>query len=518
MAPENFGKLFNRRSFLQTGAVAALAGLMLGTGCARPTQPGIVFKPKAGERFALLNVKVVDVTAQRVLPDRAVIVQDGFIENVVSEQEVAKAGLPVMDCQGLYLTPGLINAHCHINMFSAQNAGLGNLPAILEQIDRNYEDSIAWGVTTIRDMGASPKLITRHRASIERGDRLGPHVLTALSVLTVPGGYPDFLTTLPRIVRAAVGDLALYAKNADQSRDYVKQLHDQGADLIKIALDHKSVLIGGGALNVPTDAQLEAIVSEAARRSLPVAAHHLYGQGFARGLAFGIDTMEHLPTNIRLTDEQIAQVVDSKTPFVPTLTSRNNLAFPTAGDPYYDHPLIQANFEFKKNELMADVPKHCSPKIHRLCQEFFDYFATEQYALPENRDTVAYDPKFFTRGVVMVNDNLSRMIEAGALIGVGNDAGMPLSFPGMLHFEMLLLTQAGMPPAQALRSATEVNAQICGIEDRCGTIAPGKRADLLLVKSNPLEDVRAMADISAVFKQGTLVSRSRDFGSEGFLT
>jgi imidazolonepropionase-like amidohydrolase len=146
-------------------------------------------------------------------------------------------------------------------------------------------------------------------------------------------------------------------------------------------------------------------------------------------------------------------------------------------------------------------------------EEIYTYYKQGEYALPENIKRASFDPVLSSRLLVMAANNVARLIKEGAVIGVGNDSGVPFIFPGMVHLEMECLCRLGMTPALALRAATLVNAKICRIDDRCGTIEAGKWADLTLLAGDPLVDVTHVGKVRAVFKKGELVSADETFST-----
>lgn len=512
--------MMQRRQFLSCAAAMTATLAMGRQGCFSdtPTKAGIVWKPKSGNRFALSNLTVIDVSAGIALVNRIVLIRDGYIEAIHKEVIPSLKGIPNFDCNGAIMIPGLINAHCHLTMFSTSNVSILDAAAVRKQMLRNYEDSIAWGITTARDMGSAPKILLRDREAIEREERIGPRIISSLGFVTVRGGYPEFLDKLPKVAGMVVGYPALYASNVQEAKDHVKRYRDQGADFVKIAFDHRSLMYGRQNLNTLTDAQVEAIKNEAAKNSMPVAAHHLYSQGLDRGLRFGIDAMEHIIIDADLNERQIAKIVDSKVSITPTLTSRTNLAYTSSGDPFDQDPLLQRTLKWKEEILFPEIALHSVPTIEKRCAELIEYYKNERYKLPENAGKLSFNPRVFTQGVVIGQQNLKKLIGAGAVIGVGNDAGVPFTFPGMLQHEMYLLTVNGMTNAQALKAATKVNARICGLESFCGTIEPGKFADLVLLAGNPLEDIGNAGKVQAVFKQGCLVSKADGFPQEPVAT
>ena len=507
------GEQFTRRQVLtllaEAGALAALGGL----GCfrARPTRPSKIFSPGKGEAIALGNAVVVDVEKGNLIQGKSVLIRDGVIEGIFDSGAQGLSHIKTLDCQGCYLIPGLINAHCHITIPSITNVSMWEIGMIREQIMRNYEDAICWGITTVRDMGAIPKIIAKDREYIERGELLGPHILTPLSIISVPNGYPDFVANVNFIARMMTGQFCLRAETPEQARDFVKQLRDQGADFVKIAFDHRSFIYGRDALNVFSDAQVEAIKDEAEKLEMRIAAHHLYSVGLDRGLKFGMNSMEHVVSDVDLTDEQVQKILDTKTPFVPTATVGISMAFKSEGDPYNDDPVLNESLKWKQDVQLKELPRHCIPEIYKKSLELVRYYENGEYALEKNKKVVSYNPKVATRGLVVGSRNLKRLIKEGAILGAGNDAGVALTFPGMLHFEMDFLNRFGMTEAQTLRAATIVNARICGIESKCGSITQGKRADLVLLGDNPFASVSNVAKVRAVFKGGALVCKAEEF-------
>jgi len=503
----------SRRQALSLLAGVGAVALAGGAGCFKPvpTRPTDLGLSSLGRQLSLTNATVIDVTRGAALPGKAILVGDGLIQGVYDAGAPELAQAQPVDCHGTYMIPGLINAHCHLNLPSTMTVGSGELGMAQEQIFRNYEDAIGWGITTARDMGALPKIIARDREAINHGSLPGPRILTAMSVITVPNGYPDFIVDVNWLVKAMIGEPNLRVKNAAEARDAVKNVRDHGADLVKIAFDHRSFLYGRGRLDVLTDAEVEAIRNEADKCGLPVAAHHLYSMGLDRGLQFGVHSLEHVVTDVPLTDAQVRMILDAKMRFVPTILVGISLAFKSTGDPFNDDPLINEVLRWREEVQLAELPRHCTPAIREKSKSLKHYYEAEEYALKKNRSVVSINPKEATRLLVVAAKNLKRLIAEGAILGAGNDSGVPFDFPGMLHLELEMLARQGMTNAQALRAATLVNAEICGLKDKCGSIAAGRWADLVLLKANPLEDIRNTAGVQAVFKHGRLVSKADDF-------
>jgi len=496
----------SRRGFI-VGSCAAGAAAMLGTtGCApRSAQPAVLWKPRTGERFALANAHIVDVEKGELISGKVLLVMGDKIEDIVLPEDPRTANAREINCMGSYLIPGLINAHTHITQPSVAHFEMSEVGEVMDQVIHNYEDSLTWGVTTVRDMGSMPKIMDRDKSRIDAGKLHGPHILTPIGFISVPGGYPEFMQELPFLTRLMIGRPTLVVENAAEARDAVKRYHDLGADFVKIALDHKSLIYGHDDLPVFTDDQLEAIRDETVKLGMKVAAHHTYSQGLRQGIKFAVDSLEHLPGDREITDEEAMMVTDSLTPFVPTATAGINLAYTSEGDPYSSDPFVVHALQWREENVLPELPKHCLPKVQELCLESMEYYEREDYRDPEKAFFPTFNPPVFTRMVAKGSVNLEKLISAGAVIGMGNDSGLPLLFPGALHHEMEIVAERGMTAAQALRAATMVNARICGLEDVCGKLVPGMRADITMLQKNPLEDVHNAATIQCTIKSGAFV-------------
>lgn len=504
-----------RREALKLFAGAGAAA-WLGAGCAtaRPTQPPVGWSLPKGRPLLLANAVVVDVDRGSLRRDAAVLIRDGLIAGLVDPGgDPSSAGARVVDCRGGYLIPGLINAHSHINMPSISPIRFSDLGLIREQILKNYEDAVCWGVTTVRDMTAVPKMLRRDREAIARGDLLGPRILSPFSFITVPGGYPDFGGVGNPIARWFTGDPLLHAADAADCRRFVRQVREQGADLVKIGFDDRSFLWGKNDVRLPvlSDAQVEAVMDEAAKVGLPVSAHHLYSSGLDRGLQFGVNSLEHVPADKPISDRQMQAILEKKIPFVPTLMVGISMAFAREGVADPADPILADRRNWRDTVQLPEVALHCLPEIAARNEQAAGFYRRGDYALPENRGREYFDPVLASRLLVMAADNTARLIRDGATIGVGNDSGVFFIYPGMVHLEMECLCRLGLTPAQALRAATLVNARLCRIDDRCGTIDVGKWADLTLLTGDPLADVANAGKVRAVFKQGELVSAADGF-------
>jgi imidazolonepropionase-like amidohydrolase len=459
-----------------------------------------------GEAFLLTNAEIVDVLTGTVLHKRGILVKDGRIEDILTEKKsAALEGVATLDAAGCFVIPGLINTHCHMLLASNLNLNPATLASMGRQVERHFEECITHGVTTVRDAGAPPLLLRRYMDRIEGGELLGPRVLSAGSFINAPGGYPSDYLKLPPFLEAKWGPFVRQVKTPQEARDAVKSSVEWGSNFIKIALDDHTLFVGQKELPVLEDEVLRALVDEAHDQGLKVSAHHRFRRGFVRGTQFGLDGMEHLSGDEVLEDAEVEAFVSDGRYIIPTVQVGWALAGFSNGDPYLDYPQVQQALANRLEVVKTIYPSLCEPPVYRALLEYERCYRDPSYT--ERRHLMyTLDSKIFTKALVIGEENLNKLYHAGALIGCGNDGGVPQLFAGILGIEMVLLeSSTDMEPLDVLQAATINNARIIGMEDELGTVSKGKLADLVLLPGNPLENMEHVLWPNAVFKEGRLL-------------
>jgi imidazolonepropionase-like amidohydrolase len=283
---------------------------------------------------------------------------------------------------------------------------------------------------------------------------------------------------------------------------------ESGSCVIKTALDDRGLLMGQKPLAVLSDQQLEALVDEAHAHGLKVAAHHRFKRGFERAVRCGVDDLQHLAMDDHLDDAGIAAFIAGGHSIVPTVSVAWALCYQMRDDPYRDGPEVRFFLASRAEALRSRYPSFCEPAIHRSLKRLDRHLRDPGYY--EHRHLLpVMDTSVYTQAAVYGGANLLRLVEAGALIGCGNDGGIPMVFPGFLGMEMVLMgLTSGMGNAGVLRSATINNARIMGLERDLGSIEEGKLADLVLLAGNPLERMEHLLSPQMVFKGGGLAYES----------
>lgn len=472
-----------------------------------------VWSPGPGEAFLLKNAEVVDVLTGTVLHKRGILVRDGRIEDILTEKRAsAFAGGKVLDAAGHYVIPGLMNAHCHMLLPSHLDTGLDTLSAVGRQAERNFEECIVHGVTTVRDAGTFPALLQRYRDRIEGRDLLGPRVYSAGSFINAPGGYPSDYVTVPSLLEKRWGKFVSKVTTPQEGRDAVKANVEWGCNFVKLAFDHKQLFVKQKSIPVLEDEVLRAVVDEAHAHGLKVSAHHRFRSGFQRAIAFGLDGVEHVASDGILDDAEVEAYAVGDRYIVPTGQVGWALSGFSHGDPYLEDPVVQWALANRLEVIRSMYPSYVEPVVHKALMKFEACYRDPSYV--ERRHLMyTIDTKIFTEAIVQGTANINKLYHAGVLIGAGNDGGVPQIAAGNIGMEMVILAEStDMRPIDVLRAATINNARIIGVEEELGTVARGKLADLVLLPGNPLHSMEHVLYPSAVFKEGRLLYTTHQSG------
>lgn len=438
--------------------------------------PGVAASQEGpGETKAILAIVGANVIPmagnQRVLRDQTVIVREGRIAAIgPRNQTVIPPDALRVDAAGQYLTPGLADMHVHLEHFD----------------DLAYLQSfLVFGVTFVRSMDGRPNILDWKRAAMS-GTLLSPQIYTAGPILD---GNPPV-----RADNRAVGSGA-------EARTAVTEQADAGYDFIKI--------YG----NLSPEAY-RAIVATARERRLRIAGHVPHAVGISALLADGVATIEHLgdyadalrvdgaelPAGTQALKRRLAAELDptrmaalaselarSSTWVVPTMVQADrSVASPVTLERWLADPTVATVDQ-------GIVENYWSGSVLRAGGGLDE----QGWSLVE-------------RGRVNRLRVVREFHRAGVLMLVGTDTPQPFVVPGAsVHEELANFVAAGLSPEQALTAATRDAARFLGQESIWGTIEPGKRADLLLLAANPLEDIAATRRINGVVAQGRWLPADR---------
>jgi imidazolonepropionase-like amidohydrolase len=412
---------------------------------------------------ALIHVRVIDGTGRPPLENAAVVIHGNHILAVQTAEGAIPAGARVLDLHGDTVMPGLINAHGHLALIAdGQNSATAyTVDSVLAEL-RQYE---SYGVTTMRSLGLNRDLLYPIRQQQRQGKVDGATVFTADRGIGVPDAAPGLPAAADQIYRPAT---------AAEARAAVDAMAKRHADIVKIWVDNV-----GGAKPAMTPEIYRAVIQEAHKRHLRVAAH-IYSLADAKSLVNdGVDVLAHSVRDKPVDQELISAMKRRGVWYIPTFTVDESFYI------YAQHPGFM-QIDFFKNALPPVV---------------LTMLSSDAYSQKVDQDPKTAQHK---ADFAMDQQNLKTLYDAGVLVGFGTDSGAYATrIPGFSeHRELEDMVQAGLTPMQAIVCATGSNAAQMGIEATRGTLQPGKRADLIVLAANPLDEITNTRSIVSIFHDG----------------
>lgn len=388
---------------------------------------------------------LIDGTGAPPVQDVSLVVREGRIQEIVSGR--APHGIPVLDCSGKTVMPGMIDAHVHlvftplqtheevIAEYMASDARTLSIRAL-----RNAQAAFRAGVTTVRDCGDRDFTSLSVKQAIDRGIVVGPRILVGGPPITTTGGHCHFLGGR--------------ADSQDEIRRAVRERVERGADFIKVMATGGNMTPGSNnRLAQYSLDELTLLVNEAHRLDKRVAAHTLATEGIRIAVAAGADTLEHctwLASSETAGLEYDAACVDEM----------------AAKGLYWSNTITGLMRALITGEPLA-MPRE-------LVADWFDLFR-----------------RMYDRGVKMV---------------ISSDAGVRNTrFEEFAIGVEVAAREMALEPMEAIKAITATAAEALGIDAEVGTAEPGKVADLIVMDTDPTKDISALRRVERVIKSGVPV-------------
>ena len=410
-------------------------------------------------KYAFTHGKLLDGTKDMQVQEGFCVLTDGERISAIVPEGTPLDGYTVVDLQGRYLMPGLINMHVHLaGSGKPQKKQRDNEKLVRTILSTALTRKIAYqmvcgfartelmsGVTTIRTVGGLADFDTRLRDEIAAGRRVGPRILAANEGISVPGGH-------------MAGSVAVAAHSIPEALAQLDAAEAQGVDLIKLmitggVMDAKEKGVPG-EMKMPPE-MIKAVCDRAHAAGYRVAAHVESPQGVRAALENGVDSIEHAAK----PDAEILRLFKDTGAFLCTTISP---ALPYA---------------------------------------LFDRSITHATEVEQYNGTIVFEGIIDCAKAALAND---------IPVVLGNDVGCPWITQYDFWRELFYFHKyTGVSNAFALYTATGRSAELAGIGSETGTIAPGKCADLIVTAANPLEDLRALRHVEMVMARGQLTGHPR---------
>jgi len=415
------------------------------------------------EVVVLQGATLIDGTGRPPLKNAVLVIDAGRISAVGPADKVkAPPGARALDLKGRTIIPGLINAHGHVGLVvGGQSRADGytreNVQTQLLQYER-------YGVTSVLTLGLNRDLVYDVRDEQRRGTVPGATLFTAGRGIGVPDGAPPVPSAPDQVYRP---------RTPEEAVANVEEAAARKPDYFKIWVDDVF-----GKFPKMDPAVFKAAIDAAHRHSIKVASHVFYLGDAKAVITSGVDALAHSVRDQPVDDELVAMMKKRGTFYVATLNV--DASFSAFAD---DPALLDDPF------LTAALPPD----------------SVQQFRSPEYRAKVAADPNVPKARAALENGmrNLKTLHAKGVHIAFGTDSGAnPVRIQGWgEHRELELMVKAGLSPMDALVAATRGSATMLGISDR-GTLEKGKRADLLVLAGNPLDDIRNTRKLVSVWHDG----------------
>ena len=445
---------------------AVLLGLLLSS-CAEKTVQAPA--PPAGPVALVIDgAQVWDGTGAPPVQDAVVVIQGDRIEAVGSRGSVTvPANARKIDGKGKTVIPGLINMHGHVGMTKGlkqakENYSRENILAQLKQYAR-------YGVTTVMSSGTDFEPMFELRGPARADESPRATVFTAGRGFTGKNGYPAVLP--------GNAGIPVEVDTVEEVEAHIQELARQKVDMVKIWVDDH----WGHYVKIRPELY-KSIIEEAHKQNLRVMAHLFYLADAKRLVDAGLDGMAHSVRDREVDDALIKSLKEKNSFAVATLTREESTFIYAEPPAFLDDPFFT---------------RYADPEVIKALKD------------PAWGKKVKADPDFskYAGQLKMGQKNLKKLFDAGVKLAFGTDTGPPARFQGFFeHRELELMVQAGLTPAQALQTATLNAAECLHAEKDFGTLEKGKRADLIVLDADPLENILNTRKINQVWIGGREVN------------
>ena len=404
-------------------------------------------------KIILKSDQLIDGTGSDPIKQASILIENDKISKISSEgdpltpQDLADA--EIIEYKNGTILPGFIEMHSHIHC-SAQTDAYEHITTETDETfllrgSKAVRDALASGVTTMRDLGSKNEVIFPIKDAISKNIIPGPRLLAAGTPITTTGGHCN-----------------MFGTEANTSDDVVKAIRNQ----FKLGSDHIKIMSTGGGFTPGSNVRapqypeetLANAVKDANRLGLKISAHCHATSGIRNCVKAGIHNLIHCSW---LPEDPEAQF-DYDTDLVDEIVEKGIYVDPTLALPHLNR--LRGGQKNKTKTIMD----------------------------PEKRLEILKD--MWDRGVKFVT---------------GMDSGMAnANFGDFAYIPEVMVNGMGITPMEAIVSATKTSSECLGLEKEIGTLEADKIADVVIVKGDPLKDIRALHNVDTIISKGNIIKKS----------
>jgi imidazolonepropionase-like amidohydrolase len=391
------------------------------------------------------NATIWSGTDQPSIDNAALLIRNNTVFDIVpmTELELPET-VEEIDMSDRYIIPGLINAHGHVGIARGLETG----PSI--QSEQNVLNQLElyarYGITTVVSLGDEPPEAFTVRNNYDSGDH--------------------------GIARLFMSGPVLSPSSPEAAFEEVSELMQHNPDWTKIRVDDNL-----GRSQKMSPEVYRAVIEASHEHGIPLAAHIVALEDAKGLLEANVDLIAHSVRDEPVDSELIDMMLESDICITPTLTREISVFIYSERPDFFDDPFF---LQYADSDIIDQLQE---PEV----QQRYTGTAADYYreALP------------------LAKENMMALHNAGIRVILGTDSGPPARFQGYFeHMEMEMMQEAGMNPGEILLSATRYAAECMLIDDRVGTLEPGKHADFIVLTENPFSDIRNLRMIESVYIGG----------------
>lgn len=452
-----------------------MAGLLL-TGCVgkRCTREPLATEQSVGGRYVIRDVRVFDGVDTLLHEHQDVWIENGKIASVAPTGQPIPDGTKQIEFKGqdVTLLPGFVDAHVHLT-------ASGSVPwaPVRGDIRQNAAACLDAGITTVYDLGGVAKKLEAADQKIASGKWHGPRIYHTHSPITTPGGHPipAIQALLPKAAAGVVLKLIPQVGKPEEAAAAVDRVMKEGVDYIKVICDSFSPGLPEMGENV-----LKALIDVSHERGQRVFVHIGSAENALSAVRCKADIIAHGPFRSRLTADQARVIGGSGIPMIYTYAACKGAAEITEG-------------RLQPDELDHRFVGECilGPATGEQGKQFGEAPVLGGFG----HEVLKHAP--------YQQENVRLLHAAGQRFLIGTDSPLPGAYVGSgFHHEMELLHRAGVPVGEVLLGATSWAAQALMDKPDFGTVKAGMRADLVIVRGNPMADIHVTSDLQMVIQAG----------------